>query len=162
MQVERANRAVPDLRDLRVPRGRDLVQSIRPVGDPRTLRTELAEGSRDKVRVVRSGNPDELPSHARRVGQWAQQVERRADAEFAPGCTRVTHRGVKRWGEQERNLTFRQTAVNHRRRGVGRDPQGRKQIGAATTAGHCTVAVFRNRHPTGCEDERRQRGDIER
>ena len=69
MQVERVDRAVAALRDLRVAGGRDLVEAVGAVHDPGALGAELRQRSRDQLGQLRPRHADQLPR--RRRPDWS-------------------------------------------------------------------------------------------
>src|SRR5438067_761283 len=75
MQIKRVHCPVAALGYFRVSRRRELVESIRPVHDPRPLRTELRQRSGNEFSELRPRNADELPGGAGRIREWSEQIE---------------------------------------------------------------------------------------
>ena len=70
--------------------GRQLVDAAGAVHDDRALGAERRRHLRERVDQVGAGHADHLRRHRRRVGQRAEQVHDRADAELARGPGRRT------------------------------------------------------------------------
>ena len=90
------------------------------VDDERPLGAEDARHLGDAWRSGGVGDPDDGPRGARGVRERADQVERGADADLAPGRAGVAHRGVEDRREQEREAELVQ--LPGRRFGVVVDP----------------------------------------
>jgi hypothetical protein len=68
MHVERLERAVRDLYDLRTPKRRELIESALAVNDPRAFGPQREKCLSDELGVLRARDPDELTARARGVG----------------------------------------------------------------------------------------------
>ena len=78
------------------------------VHDPGGLMPQRRERFRHRAGPVGGKHAGQLPPHACRIGERAQQVEDRAGAEFDPRAGGVAHRRVMARGEQEDAAGLRQ------------------------------------------------------
>ena len=97
----------------------------------------------------------------RRVGQRAEQVERRANGQFAAHRDDVAHRGVHRRREQERDARLRQALRQHVRACREADAERLEHVGAAAPARHRSIPVLGHRHAAGRHHDGGGRGDVE-
>ena len=110
----------------------------------------------------RIADPEQLAPRPGRVGQRAEQVERRPHADLAPGRAGVLHRRVEVRREQEREADLAERRARRRRVVVDPDPERVEDVGRAGPRGHRAVAVLGDRHAGRGRDQRRGRRDVER
>ena len=162
MDIERVDCPVSILRHLRVPGRRDLVEPVSAVHHPGPRGSQHPERARDELGQFRPGHADQLPLGARGIRQRSQKIEGRAHAEIFSRRASVSHRRMEGGREEERDAGLLQAALDHRRRGADVDAKRLEEIGAAASAGHRPVAVFRDPDAAGRDDKRRDGRDVER
>ena len=146
----------------RGPHGRDLVDPLRPVHHPGAFRAERGQGAGHQVDQLRPRHADHLPPGAGRVGQRAEQVERRADAQFPAHRPGVAHRRMEGGREEERDARLVEAAFDRRRRRGEVHAERLEQVRAAATARHRAVAVLGHLDAARRDDHGGQRRDVER
>ena len=112
-------------------------------------------------REPRVVDAEQLPLGTGRVGERAEDVEDRADADLSARRAGVAHRGVQRLREQEADAGLVDAAADVG--GVQRDvdPERLEHVRAPRRRGDRAVAVLGDRHAGPRHHERRRGRDVE-
>ena len=100
--------------------------------DERPLRSEALGDLGHPGRGRRIADAQQLTPCPGWVRQRAQEVERRPDADLAPGRPRMFHRGVEVRGEHERETDLAKGRARGRRIVVDADPEGVEDVGGSS------------------------------
>ena len=115
----------------------------------------------DAVHVPGVGDADELVARPGRVGQRADEVERRRHAELAAHRRDVLHGEVVARREHEADAAGGDAAAHLLRREVDGDAERLEDVGAAALARRRAVAVLGDGDAGAGGHERRRRRDVE-
>src|ERR1044072_9669978 len=99
--------AVAQLGDLGGPAYGNLVSAFEPMHDHGSRTAEIPEHSRNHLHHFAAVNTDQLMRRHRGIGQWAQDVEDRANADFTSGLDRVFHGFVEQRREKKSDADIR-------------------------------------------------------
>ena len=102
-----------------------------------------------------------MPLGAGRIGERAEQVEDRADAQLATHGPGMAHGAVMLHGEQETKAHVADAARHLGRRKVQIDAGGLEHVGAAALAGGGAIAVLGNVGAGRRGHDRRRGGNVE-
>ena len=156
--MHRAVRELPHVRD----RGRrELVEAVGPAEHHRPLDPELGEGVRHALCHRRVRHAQDAAAHAGRVGERAEEVERRGCPELAARRAGEPQGGVVLGREAEPDPGLVDAAGDAGRTEVDHDAERLEDVGRATRRRRGAVPVLGDPHARARDDQRRQGRDVD-
>ncbi|EOD60468.1 putative RNA-binding protein [Amycolatopsis vancoresmycina DSM 44592] len=143
-------------------RGRgDLVEAV-VAPDHQGAGAAAGERLRQHPRLVGVRAADQRRARLGRVGQRAEQVERRRDAELAAHRAGVPQRRVERRRQEEPDADLGEAALDVLRRQADPHAEGLQHVRRAGLRRRAAVAVLGHRRARRRRDDRRHRRDVDR
>ena len=143
------------------PTGTDLVQARLSVHHHGALVAQLGERVHHEIQEAGVGHADDLAARSGRIGQRPQEVHDRGDPEFAAHRDHMAHGGVEEGREHEDDPRLCKDR-DHRFRGqLHHDAQRLQNVRAPALRGEGAIAVLRDPHAPGRNDQRGRCRDVE-
>ena len=140
---------------------RKFIQPVAAMHDPGGFGAEFFQRVRHRLDPGGGIDAEQLVIGRGRVGQRAQQIENRADAQLLPHGRDMAHGRMKARRHQETDAALAQAALQHRNFGIDIDAQRRQHVRRAGLRRHGAVAMLGHRHAARGQHESRGGGDID-
>lgn len=156
-----ANGAAAQFGDVSFGAERNLVEAVSAVNDECAFDSELRERAGEKVGVIRSGNAYHLRGGSRGIGERAEKVENRANAESVPRGNRMFHRRMNCGRKKKPDADLFDGLANALGRLFDDDAELFEHVGRASARACGAIAVFGDAHACARDDESRGGGNVE-
>ncbi len=161
-QRQAANDAVAQLGNVGLARDRDFVEAIGAVHHEGAFHAQLAERSRQQLRIAFIVDADDLRRGSGGIRERAEQIENGAHLEFAASGHRVARRGVHGRREEESDADPFDCGGDSLGREIDAHAEMLEDVRRAAARADRAIAVFGDAHARARNDERCGGRNVER
>ena len=98
-------------RDMGIAGNGNFIEPVGAVNDPGLFGAKLLQHARERLGPGALIDAQQLTFHARRIGEWPEEIEDGAKAEFFAHGSDMTHGGVMRLRKQKTQSRFREACL---------------------------------------------------